>query len=183
MPASALLGYHDRSKHRLDRYAPGPGALDWANQPDPFRCFAGAAAIKLPLVADELLSQPFDQEKWALRYGICDLSAALMSFEASRQWNLLLINAATAEERQRPVTHPERGTMTFWTIVETMGGHDVNHLLQLERMAGAGKRSPSGRAVVEVRVAGTSDQPPRTSFRRDHSRTRFAPPVGAQPRR
>src|SRR5580765_8303160 len=54
MPASALLGYHDRSKHRFDRYAPGPGRLDWANQPDPFRTFAGAQAIELPLAADGL---------------------------------------------------------------------------------------------------------------------------------
>ena len=54
MPTSALLGYHDRSKHRIDRYAPGPGELDWANQPDPFRSFAGAAVIKLPLIASKL---------------------------------------------------------------------------------------------------------------------------------
>jgi SagB-type dehydrogenase family enzyme len=50
----AILEYHGRSKHRLDRYAPGPGRLDWANQPDPFRRYAGAAAIKLPLAAGPL---------------------------------------------------------------------------------------------------------------------------------
>jgi len=27
--------------------------------------------------------------------------------------------------------------MTFATIVETMGGHDLNHLAQLERIAGS----------------------------------------------
>ena len=54
LPDSALLEYHRRSKHRLDRYAPGPGRLDWANQPDPFRRYAGAAAIKMPLAADAL---------------------------------------------------------------------------------------------------------------------------------
>jgi SagB-type dehydrogenase family enzyme len=54
LPDSALLEYHRRSKHRLDRYAPGPGRLDWANQPDPFRLYAGASAIKLPLAADAL---------------------------------------------------------------------------------------------------------------------------------
>lgn len=54
MPDFALLEYHRRSKHYLDRYAPGPGRLDWANQPDPFRRYAGAAAIKLPLTADAL---------------------------------------------------------------------------------------------------------------------------------
>lgn len=51
---SAVLGYHERSKHRPDRYAPGPGRLDWATQPDPFRRYDGAPAIDLPLLAGEL---------------------------------------------------------------------------------------------------------------------------------
>jgi len=34
------------------------------------------------------------------------------------------------------MTHPERGTMTFHTVVETMAGHDLNHLGQLHRIAG-----------------------------------------------
>ena len=29
--------YHERSKHRLERYANGPETLDWDAQPDPFR--------------------------------------------------------------------------------------------------------------------------------------------------
>jgi hypothetical protein len=29
--------------------------------------------------------------------------------------------------------------MTFWTIVETMAGHDINHLQQVERLATAAK--------------------------------------------
>ena len=55
--ASALFDYHERSKHRLDRYAPGPGGLDWANQPDPFRQFAGAPTVKLPFAADRLATR------------------------------------------------------------------------------------------------------------------------------
>jgi SagB-type dehydrogenase family enzyme len=51
---TAVLDYHERSKHRVDRYAPGPGRLDWATQPDPFRRYAGAPAIDLPLLAGEL---------------------------------------------------------------------------------------------------------------------------------
>jgi len=50
----SLADYHERSKHRLNRYAPGPGGLDWANQPDPFRSYTGAAAVELPFAADEL---------------------------------------------------------------------------------------------------------------------------------
>jgi hypothetical protein len=29
--------------------------------------------------------------------------------------------------------------MPFWTIVETMAGHDINHLQQIERIANAAK--------------------------------------------
>src|SRR3954447_13097047 len=48
------LAYHERTKHHLYRYARGPGHLDWATQPDPFRTFAGAPAVELPLLAHEL---------------------------------------------------------------------------------------------------------------------------------
>jgi SagB-type dehydrogenase family enzyme len=53
----AILEYHERSKHRLDRYAPGPGYLDWANQPDPFRTYEGAPRVALALAADGLISR------------------------------------------------------------------------------------------------------------------------------
>ena len=49
-----LSDYHERSKHRLNRYALGPGRLDWANQPSPFRRYQGAACVELPLLADKL---------------------------------------------------------------------------------------------------------------------------------
>jgi hypothetical protein len=92
--------------------------------------------MKQTLAEESPVLQPFDQEKWALRYENLDLSSALALFEAARRWNVLLVEATTEEERRRTVTHPERGTMTFWTIVGTMAGHDTNHLLQLERLAG-----------------------------------------------
>jgi SagB-type dehydrogenase family enzyme len=49
-----VLAYHERSKHHLNRYAPGPGNLDWVTQPDPFRRYAGAMELELPLLAGEL---------------------------------------------------------------------------------------------------------------------------------
>ncbi|WP_430228678.1 SagB/ThcOx family dehydrogenase [Nitrosomonas communis] len=51
---STIITYHEASKHRLDGYAPGPGNLDWANQPDPFRRYAGTQLCKLPLCATPL---------------------------------------------------------------------------------------------------------------------------------
>jgi SagB-type dehydrogenase family enzyme len=49
-----VMRYHERTKHHFNRFAPGPGTLDWANQPDPFRRYAGAPLIRLPILkADE----------------------------------------------------------------------------------------------------------------------------------
>jgi SagB-type dehydrogenase family enzyme len=49
-----VRSYHERSKHRLERYAPGPAGLDWKLQPDPFRRYDGAQMLQLPLLAGEL---------------------------------------------------------------------------------------------------------------------------------
>jgi hypothetical protein len=92
-----------------------------------------AFRLRQTLAEEHPVLQPFDQDRWAERYAAYDLASALALFEATRVWNLRLIEAATAEDKARVVTHPERGTMTFQTIVETMAGHDRNHLLQLER--------------------------------------------------
>jgi len=48
------LTYHRRTKHYLDRYAQSPGHLDWATQPEPFRTYAGAKTVELPLLADAI---------------------------------------------------------------------------------------------------------------------------------
>ncbi len=50
-----VLSYHERTKHHLHHYAQGPDHLDWSNQPDPFRTFAGAPQIELPLLADAIV--------------------------------------------------------------------------------------------------------------------------------
>jgi SagB-type dehydrogenase family enzyme len=66
MDAERILDYHARSKHRLERYAPGPGYMDWATQPDPFRTYAGAPRTALPLVADGLAVRFNDLRRGAL---------------------------------------------------------------------------------------------------------------------
>ncbi|MCU7853727.1 MAG: SagB/ThcOx family dehydrogenase [Candidatus Thiodiazotropha sp. (ex Monitilora ramsayi)] len=49
-----VRNYHQRTKHHLDRYADGPGFLDWDQQPDPFRRFEGSPLYPLPLTIDQL---------------------------------------------------------------------------------------------------------------------------------
>jgi uncharacterized damage-inducible protein DinB len=98
---------------------------------------AFAFRLRQTLAEDHHTMQPFDQEKWAAPYAHVDANEALATFSLLRRWNLLLIEAALPEHAEKLVTHPERGTMTFSTIVETMAGHDLNHIGQLERIAGA----------------------------------------------
>jgi nitroreductase len=82
-----VFEYHDLSKHRFEGYAPGPGRLDWANQPDPFRrdaplpTFGEATQSKVAsapvnqqtiarLLQDSLALaawKSFGESRWALR--------------------------------------------------------------------------------------------------------------------
>ncbi|NJD08733.1 MAG: SagB/ThcOx family dehydrogenase [Methylococcaceae bacterium] len=50
-PVESVRAYHQRTKHRFEGYAAGPDFMDWSTQPDPFRRFAGAEPIPLPLTA------------------------------------------------------------------------------------------------------------------------------------
>ena len=54
--------YHQQTKHEFNRFAKSLGYLDWANQPDPFRRFAGASLISLPLLTldEEPLSPSYE---------------------------------------------------------------------------------------------------------------------------
>jgi len=79
--------------------------------------------------------QPFDQDAWASRYATADTQTALAVFTSLRRWNLALLDTVTPAEFAKALNHPERGDMTFQTVVETMGGHDINHLRQLETIA------------------------------------------------
>jgi uncharacterized damage-inducible protein DinB len=78
--------------------------------------------------------QPFDQEAWQAPYQSLSAHDALAAFSAARRWNLLFIDAVLPGALPKPVTHPERGQMTFGTIIETMAGHDLNHLAQIQAL-------------------------------------------------
>ena len=96
-----------------------------------------AFRLRQTLAEDAPTLQPFDQDKWAPPYHGVSATFAFEVFSAMRGWNLHLIHTALPSAANRPASHPERGTMTFQTIVETMAGHDLNHLGQLHKLAGA----------------------------------------------
>ncbi len=49
VPEEIVVAYHERTKHHYGRFAASLGYLDWATQPDPFRRYAGAPLLSLPL--------------------------------------------------------------------------------------------------------------------------------------
>jgi uncharacterized damage-inducible protein DinB len=91
-----------------------------------------AFRIRQTLAQPHHIIEPFDQDEWARPYSAYTAALALEVFAAVRNWNAVLIKSLAPQAFSRTVTHPERGAMTLQTVVETMGGHDINHLRQIE---------------------------------------------------
>ena len=84
----------------------------------------------------QVIVQPFDQTAWARHYAGYDLASALALFRSLREWNLKLVGGLSKAELASETIHPERGLLTFQSILDTMAGHDLNHLSQVQRVAG-----------------------------------------------
>jgi hypothetical protein len=96
---------------------------------------AFAFRLRQALAEEHHVIQPFDQDRWARAYDAFDATGALDVFSILRRWNVTLVRPLTADVLARKLVHPERGEMTVQTVLETMAGHDLNHLAQLERAA------------------------------------------------
>jgi uncharacterized damage-inducible protein DinB len=98
---------------------------------------AFAFRLRQTLAEPHHVIQPFDQDAWAAAYSAAalDVASALEAYAALRRWNIKLIESVPAGAMSKLLTHPERGQMTFGVVVETMAGHDLNHLQQIERIA------------------------------------------------
>ncbi len=78
----------------------------------------------------------FDQDVWATRYRAYSAADALRVFLANREWNLALLTTVSGEERANLLTHPERGTFPLTELLESIAGHDLNHLIRLRERLG-----------------------------------------------
>lgn len=90
-----------------------------------------AMRLRQAVAEENHVIQPFDQDAWARGYAAADVETALAVFSAVRTWNVQFIAAQPEGMFAKSLSHPERGAMTFRTLVETMAGHDRNHLSQL----------------------------------------------------
>lgn len=80
--------------------------------------------------------QPFDQDAWARRNGHVGAREALDMFGAVRAANVALLGTVAADDWMRVAHHPERGEETLAFMARYLAGHDLNHLEQLEALAG-----------------------------------------------
>lgn len=61
-----VFAYHQATKHHFQGYAKGPGMMDWATQPDPFRRYIGAQLIpleKIPPTDEPIYDDAFVQDR------------------------------------------------------------------------------------------------------------------------
>ncbi|HTU00491.1 MAG TPA: DinB family protein [Candidatus Sulfotelmatobacter sp.] len=84
---------------------------------------------------------PFDQDRWAA--GATrekePLAETLERFRTLRRSQLRLFHAAPKQDLARTGHHPERGVVSLQEQLETFAGHDLNHLEQIQRLAGEWK--------------------------------------------
>lgn len=96
---------------------------------------AFAFRLRQAAAAPDHLIQPFDQDAWAKNSRHTSCPSAHELFESVRRSNVDFIRRLPTEIFATTVTHPERGAMTFQDLVETMAGHDINHIWQIEALA------------------------------------------------
>jgi len=65
-PLDVVMRYHQETKHHFRRYARSLGYMDWANQPDPFRRYAGSPRVALPILKPD--TTPLPQPRYADLY-------------------------------------------------------------------------------------------------------------------
>lgn len=87
-PMTTPQAYHARTKHHLDRYAAGPGSLDWDAQPDAFRHWTGSEKTLLPRAIDAtgILWPQLDQTRPAQAFSPASLGSLLRLCAGITAW-------------------------------------------------------------------------------------------------
>ena len=131
-----IITYHNRTKHHPDRYARGPGGLDWATQPDPFRRFAGSPVLRLPLANRD------DTPPAAALFGAGETSPRPLTLKSLGLFFELSLGLSARKEisgsgwflRVNPSSgnlHPTEGYAVLPALGEVPGGAGVYHYAPL----------------------------------------------------
>jgi hypothetical protein len=92
--------------------------------------------VRMILTADNPTLVGYDQDAWAGRLSMCDLNVAgsVERFRMLRDANLRLYESLEPDEWMRVGTHEEVGLVSVKSIVETLIGHDRDHLNQIRKL-------------------------------------------------
>ena len=82
---------------------------------------------------DDYQIVPYDESELAEKNGYAhqDVMQSIAKFRADRQRTLAYVRGLTREQLDRPVVHPELGSMRVSDIVNQLSGHDLYHLEHL----------------------------------------------------
>ena len=78
--------------------------------------------------------QPFDQDPFMHEADHVDGPTALAAFIAMRTMNLAMARGLSRANRDKTVTHPERGAIDVESLLVTLAGHAEHHLGQLAKI-------------------------------------------------
>jgi hypothetical protein len=94
---------------------------------------------RLILAEDRPAIQGYDQDAWAraLDYAHAPLEVALGQLRGVRTANLRLWRSLTPAQLARVGIHTERGPESLDLLIRLMGGHDLVHRRQIERVLAA----------------------------------------------
>lgn len=92
--------------------------------------------VRLMLTDDNPTLIGYDEKAWTDRLSMCDLDVAgsVARFRMLRDANLRLYESLESDEWSRTGRHVERGLVTIKSTVETLVGHDREHLNQIRRL-------------------------------------------------
>ncbi len=92
--------------------------------------------IRMVVAENSPLLQGYDQDGWAreFHYDQVPLAAALDQLRSLRTVNLRLWSRLTPDQLQRIGIHSERGSESAGHILRLMGGHDLVHRRQIDRI-------------------------------------------------
>jgi hypothetical protein len=94
--------------------------------------------VRMVLTQDTPPLQGYDQDTWArtFRYREMPLPDVLAQLAVLRSANLRLLRGLEPEQWKRVGLHSERGLESVEHIVRMIGGHDLVHRRQIERILG-----------------------------------------------
>jgi len=90
---------------------------------------------RMALTVPNYVGQSFDQDKWIARESHLAGPDAVAAFGATAHMNVVLFDSLSPEDRQTPLMHPEFGSVTVNWLIDTIAGHELHHLVQLEQIA------------------------------------------------